>query len=197
MFKEVAETPAPDWSHVGDCAHFVQFYDDELTLIPLLGRFVGTSLITGDSAVVVGTASVRDHLARHLLEVGYDVSVAARQRRYFALDSQMTLRRILRAGWPDAMRFREVVGSVLDQAGACGRRVAAYGDMGAALWAEGKHDAAIRLEELWNDFAEAHRFTLCCAYPMSGFSDATHAAPFVKICSQHSHVFSSRRPAGA
>jgi hypothetical protein len=195
--KQGLQAAPPDWSHVGDCAHFVQFYDDELALIPLLGRFVGTTLVTGDSAVVIGTATVREHLARHLLEVGYDVSVAERQRRYFPLDSRTTLRRILRAGWPDAVRFREVVGSVLEQAGAGGRRVSAYGDMVAALWADGQHEAAIHLEQLWNDYAEAHHFTLCCAYPMSGFSDAKHAAPFVKICAQHSHVFSSRQQAGA
>jgi hypothetical protein len=190
----------PDWSHVGDGAHFVQFYQDESTLIPLLGRFIGTALVTGDSALVVGSVVVRDGLASHLLNNGYDVEVARRQGRYTACDSRETLRRIVRAGWLDAVRFRETVGALLDEATAGGRRVAVFGDMVAQLWADGNHEAAIRLEELWNDIASQYGFSLCCAYPMSGFSDARHAAPFLKICSQHSHVFSpetSQRLGGA
>lgn len=180
----------PDWSHVGDGAHFVQFYEDESTLIPPLGRFIGTSLVTGDCALVVASLTVRDGLSSHLRRNGYDVEVARAQGRYTALDSRETLRRIVRAGWLDAVRFRETVGRLIEEAKANGRRVAVFGDMVAQLWADGSHDAAIRLEELWNELAAEHEFSLCCAYPITGFSDARHAAPFLKICSQHSHVFS-------
>src|SRR5258707_7134750 len=67
-------------------------------------------------------------------------------------------------------------------------RVVAFGEMVALLWAEGNIDAAIRLEQLWNDLARRHAFSLHCAYPITGFHDKTHAAPFLKICSEHSAV---------
>jgi DNA-binding NarL/FixJ family response regulator len=60
--------------------------------------------------------------------------------------------------------------------------------MVALLWAEGNIDAAIRLEQLWNDLARRHAFSLHCAYPITGFHDKTHEAPFLKICSEHSAV---------
>jgi hypothetical protein len=100
------------------------------------------------------------------------------------------LGQIVRAGWPDAVRFRDVVGTLLERASAGGRRIVVFGDMVSLLWTEGNTEAAIRLEELWNEQASKSAFTLCCAYPMAGFSNARHAAPFLKICSQHSHVFS-------
>ena len=66
--------------------------------------------------------------------------------------------------------------------------------MVALLWAEGRIDAALQLEEMWNRLAEIYSFSLCCAYPMSGFLGNPHAAPFLKICAQHTHVFPAERP---
>src|SRR5437870_10889858 len=60
--------------------------------------------------------------------------------------------------------------------------------MVALLWAAGKRDAAIRLEELWNDLAQTHAFSLRCAYPMADFHREEHSAAFRAICEQHSGV---------
>jgi hypothetical protein len=180
-----------DWSHVGERAHFVQFYEDEMTLVPLLSRYIGAALVRGDGAVMVATPTLREHLAANLLDLGYDVDVARTQGRYFALDASRALRGIMRAGWPDPVLFDQVIGNVVTRASDGGRRrVAVFGEMVSVLWAGGHNDAAIRLEQLWNDLAAKHSFALCCAYPISGFADARHAPSFVKICSQHSHVFS-------
>ena len=50
-----------------------------------------------------------------------------------------------------------------------------------------------QLEELWNKAADRYSFSLCCAYPMNGFLGNPPAAPFLKICAQHSHVFPAER----
>src|ERR687898_1110840 len=99
----------------------------------------------------------------------------------------------MRRGTPDPGLFGELVSGMLadaSKAAAGGRgRIAAFGEMVALLWAGGKIDAALELEELWNKMAEQYSFSLCCAYPMSGFLGNPHAAPFLKICALHSHVF--------
>jgi len=71
------------------------------------------------------------------------------------------------------------------------RQVAAFGEMVALLWAEGKHEAAICLEQLWNDLARTHSFTLRCGYPMAGFSEEGDAELIQKVCAEHSHVIPS------
>ena len=95
-------------------------------------------------------------------------------------------------GWPDAARFAEVVGGLIERvraaSGGEARRVAAFGEMVALLWMEGKADAAIRLEELWNDLARTHAFSLRCAYPMSSFCREEHGDLLLKICAEHSAV---------
>src|SRR5207237_10306678 len=53
---------------------------------------------------------------------------------------------------------------------------------------DGKQGAALKLEQLWNDLGQAHRFYLRCAYSMAGFSSAGQSEAMVKICNQHTHV---------
>jgi energy-converting hydrogenase Eha subunit C len=181
----------PDWSKVGVHAHLVQFYENEAALVPLLSRYVGTALVTGDAAIVVSTRPVRVKVAEHLAERGFDVAVARAQDRYFDLDAAATLRQIVCDGTPDPVRFKAVVEPLIDRAAGAGRRTALFGSMVDLLCAKGQIDAAIRLEELWNELGRKRAFTLACGYRMSRFSNAGHAAPFVRICSQHSHVFSA------
>jgi hypothetical protein len=93
----------------------------------------------------------------------------------------------------DAELFREILGELMDKAYRTEpRRVVAFGEMVALLWAEGRGESAIQLEQYWNDLAAHYQFALCCAYPMPGFGNR-HAASFMKICAQHSHVFTAPR----
>ena len=186
----------PDWSLIGDRAHVVQFYEEENTLIELLSRFVGIALVAGDSAVVIATKRHREAVVARLAGCGLDVSIALNQGRYVPIDAAQTLAKCLRDGLVDTDCFINVIGEALESAGraASGRgRVVAFGELVALLWAQGRVDAALRVEELWNRLAEQHSFALCCAYPMKGFLGNPHAAPFLKICAQHSHVFPAER----
>ena len=188
----------PDWTLVGHRGHAVQFYENDGFLIELLSRYVGSALVTGDSAIVVVTARHQEALEQRLRARGLDVSVPLSQRRYLPLDAAATLAGFMRDGLPDPTLFNQVACPTIEDAraaAATGRgRVVAFGEMVALLWAEGKIDAALQLEEMWNRLAEIYSFSLCCAYPMSGFLGNPHAAPFLKICAQHTHVFPAERP---
>ena len=185
-----AFVPPADWSAVGARGHAVQFYPTDGHLLDLLTRFIGTTLVTGDAGIVIATKAHRDGLEKRLMARGLDVTVARRQRRYVALDAAATLRKFTRDGRPDLRLFRDVVGGTISTLVARGerRRIVVFGELVAVLWAAGKAESAILLEEMWNELARELDFCLCCAYPMSGFGNR-HAAPFMKICAQHSHVF--------
>jgi KaiC/GvpD/RAD55 family RecA-like ATPase len=159
----------------------------------LLSRFAGSALVSGDSAVIIATRKHRDALTSRLRARGFDPAVARRQGRFVALDAAATLASFMRNGKPDPLLVGDRIGKVLEAASSAAedgrRRVVVFGEMVALLWSEGKIDAALQLEELWNQLADVHAFSLCCAYPMQGFAGSVHAAPFLKICAQHSHVF--------
>jgi hypothetical protein len=187
----------PDWTLVGHRAHAVQFYEDDAFLAELLSRFVGASLVTGDSAIVVATARHREALAERLKSRGFDLTVPRNQRRYIPIDAATALSEFMRGGMPDQTLFNALMAPVVEDARDAARggrgRIAAFGEMVALLWAEGNIEAALHLEELWNRLADVYSFSLCCAYPMSGFAGNPHAAPFLKICAQHTHVFPAER----
>ena len=188
---EVADSLAA-WREADRHTHVAQFYERDDYLVTEISRFIGTALGSGDSAVVIATKAHRDGVAQRLASHGLNMPIAMAQGRYVALDAAETLRKFMIGGQPDAERFSTVIGEVIERAqkaaGGEDARVAAFGEMVALLWTEGKRDAAIRLERLWNSLAETHTFSLRCAYPMVGFSAADSREPFLKICAEHSGV---------
>ena len=66
-----------------------------------------------------------------------------------------------------------------------------FGKMVAVLWSQKKYEAAIQLEELWNELALTCSFYLYCAYPANVFLDGLTLVPYAEICAQHSHMISA------
>jgi PAS domain S-box-containing protein len=173
-------------------AHSVQFYREDPVLLDGLCRFIGDSLESEGAAVVVATAAHRDALTRSLEARGLDTSAAIEQGRLILMDAGETLSKFMQEGWPDPVRFAELMGSVVVRAkhaaGGSNGPLAIFGEMVAILWAQGKFETSIQLEQLWNQLRQTHSFALRCAYPMGGFNREDHGERFLKICAEHSHV---------
>jgi DcmR-like sensory protein len=191
------EAARADWPSTGASSHAVQFYESDGHLLDLLTRFVGTALVGGDIAIAIATKSHHDGLSRRLQANGLEVGVPREQGRFIALDAGTALGEISRGGSVDHGLFAQVFGALMDAVSrTAGRRIVAFGEMVSLLWAREQIESAIRVEEWWNDLALRYQFSLCCAYPMGGFANR-HAAPFLKICAQHSHVFTAPRRSAA
>ncbi len=172
-------------------AHIVQFYEDEGLLIEAVGRFLSPALAAKDSAVVLATAKHREALANELTARGVEINAAKNEGRYIALDAGEMLGQFMVEGWPDEARFRAAIAPVIVRARNLSHgegQVAAFGEMVALLWEEGKREAAVRLEQLWNRLPEAQPFSLFCGYPISGFERKEDQQLFFSICGEHSQV---------
>jgi len=168
--------------------HLVQYYEQEGFLYDRVTDFMSDGLRGNDAAVLIATRAHREGVESRLFRKGVDLSQLTARGRYHALDAHETLSRFMVDGTPDPERFANTLGPVIKTARAGDRRVLAFGEMVALLWAAGNRDAAIRLEELWNDLARRETFALLCAYPMSHFDDAGHAKPFAEINAAHTWV---------
>jgi PAS domain-containing protein len=165
--------------------HLVQFYESDAFLIDQVTDFIGAGLRNGEAGIVIATPSHRSRLARRL----QTHSGSLHPGQYIALDAAATLSEFMVDGCPDERRFVDLMEDVFRRAAQNGsRQVRAFGEMVALLWEDGKHDAALRLEELWNDLARTHFFSLLCAYPMQSFSHEEHGQSFFHICTAHSEV---------
>jgi PAS domain S-box-containing protein len=184
--------PKPDVGNVCAPTHSVQFYGNDRFLLDEVSRFLGAALGSGDAVLVIATQPHREGIAQRLKSHGFDLVLASEQGRYLALDSAETLSQFMVNEAPDRERFLKLVGGTLEQLEAAGknepRRIAAFGEMVALLWAEGKTDAALRLEQLWNDLAREHAFTLRCAYPIAGDFVEEDQELLRQICGEHTHL---------
>jgi hypothetical protein len=183
-------SPKAFWGEIAPRDHLVQIYDDEPAFLQTLGDFVGAGLEAGEAVIVIATQAHRRDLDQRLAGAGIDLDCARAADRYISLDADETLARFMIDDWPDEERFNATISGLLKRAGAHGRRIRAFGEMVALLWAQGHCAATVRLEYLWHRFCQTGGFSLLCAYPKSGFTvDA--AESIRQICDAHSHVVDS------
>jgi PAS domain S-box-containing protein len=180
------------WVEVAESDHFVQFYDDDEFLVDSVTGFIAEAVRTGGAGLVIATPKHRDGIEKALADRGIDVAKAVARERFVALDAAETLSKFMAGREPDPRRFSDVVGGLVDRMPR-GRRLRAFGEMVALLWAEGNRAGAVHLEELWNDLGKARTFALFCAYPLDGFGDEAQAGAFAEICSCHARVMPSER----
>jgi hypothetical protein len=182
------------WDVLPPCDHSVQIYSDEVSFMDALEGYVSTGLRTGESVVLISTAAHLHELEKRLRGHWIDIDRARWEDRYIALLAPEVMARFMVDGMPDEARFNAVAGELLKRARVGDRKVRAFGEMVAILWAEGNFAAAIALENLWNKVQAVERFPLFCAYPRSGFS-GDDTTSLQSVCSTHSRVIPGSRTA--
>jgi hypothetical protein len=179
------------WGEIAPSEHLVQFYEDDDVCLDTLEGFVAGGLRAGESAIVIATPAHLEILAERLAAHGFDLDLARSEGQYIDRDAEAMLKEFMVNGWPDDERFSALVNGIITRArGKNGRKVRAYGEMVALLWANRRHAATVRLEHLWHKQCELNKFSLFCAYPKAGFT--RNAAESIReICAAHSKVYPS------
>jgi CheY-like chemotaxis protein len=167
-------------------AHLLHFYGLGEELVEAVVRYFGEGLRRGEAAVVVATKAHADAFADGLRRTGLDPASAEWRGLWTAVDAPELLERILSDGRPDPIKFRALVGDLLDRAGRFGR-VRVYGEMVDLLWRDGRLDAAFQLEDCWAAMLAGKSFTLFCAYEMSLLSPGLDDAALERVAASHTH----------
>ena len=174
--------------HVQLHDHVVQFYASDTELFDRVGGHLREAVRSGAVAIVLASPAHARGFGAWLTASGVDVDEIAAAGAYRVFDAEETLQRFLIDGRPDARLFDEVVGELVRAAAGTGRPVCAYGEMVALLWDDGRVNAAIELEALWNDLSLRVPFSLFCAYPSSAVTQAEDDELFSQICCSHTGV---------
>ena len=174
--------------------HDAGFYSDDASLLDGFTKFIGAALKAGNAVIVVATESHRDGLLPRLQAHGLDIGAAIEQGRYISLDAADTLSTFMVEGLPDPTRFLRVASDLVVTAAKAAKgdhpRVAVCGECAPILWAQGKADAAIRLEHLWDEVAKSYDVDILCGYPLGSFQGGMGSHIFDKLCAAHSAVHS-------
>jgi CheY-like chemotaxis protein len=190
--REFTDTSVEKAAH----CHEVQFYSDDALLLDTFARFIAAALKSGRAAIVVITELHRDGLVSRLKEQALDVDAATQQGTYIQLDVNNTLSTFMVNDMPDSTRFFPVVGGLIEAAAKAARQqhrgVVACGEGTSVLWAEGKADAAIRVEQLWDEVGKTFGVDILCGYALSSFHGEEDEHVFHSICAEHSAVYYSQ-----
>ena len=182
-----AEPPETEFAR----CHEVQFYSDDEAFLEKITHFIGAALKFGNAAIVVATKPHREMLLERLKDQGVDVDALMQQGAYLSMDAADTLSTFMINDWPDADRFLESFSKLIESTSKAAKathpRVAVFGEAAALLWAQGKREATIRLEQLRNDLAQTRKVDILCAYPFSLHVQEDQAS-FKAICAEHSAV---------
>ncbi|MET0855437.1 MAG: MEDS domain-containing protein [Telluria sp.] len=176
------------WGELSACDHCLQIYENDDVFLDALEGFVAAGIRQGDAIILIATPVHLAGLEARLAATGFDVVAAAKRNQYFALDAQTTLERFMVNGWPDEALFTQLVDGLLLQARGEHKKVRAFGEMVALMWAQGQCGATVQLEHLWARLCEKESFSLFCAYPKTGFTE--HAVDALEqVCAAHSRVY--------
>lgn len=168
--------------------HFVQVYRDEAFLCEAVAEYIGTGLQQGEGAILIATPAHLAAFKQQLARAGISPQKAIRLGQLMVLDADATLEKFTPRGMPDWQTFHELIGGRIAEMRLAFPRVRAYGEMVDVLWQRGERDAAIRLEEFWNDLAKLQTFSLLCAYYIDNLDAAAYAGPLECICKVHTHL---------
>lgn len=175
------------WGEIPRSEHLLQIYDSEQVFLDTLEGFVTGGLRAGDGVIVIATANHLASLEERIFAHGFDTEAARFSGQLTALQAEDVLAQFLVDGWPDEDLFQRIVSGLLARPGGSGRKVRAFGEMVAVLWARGDQGATVRLEFLWHQLCQQEGFSLFCAYPKTGFTGDS-AETISELCALHSKV---------
>jgi hypothetical protein len=177
-----------NWSEVlrepshGD--HIVQTYQDPAFLADAVAEYLGSGLRRGEAAIMIARP-------QHAEKFREKIGTPAERGQLIILDAEDTLARFMADGMPQWNAFHEVIGGLIAQLRLQYPAVRAYGEMVDILWQEGKREAAIRLEEFWNELTRLQTFSLFCAYAMDHLDPASYSG-LESVCRAHTHFLPTR-----
>jgi PAS domain S-box-containing protein len=201
--ESFAEVGTEFLTRLAEPSHIVQFYESDDFLCGLVADYLAAGIEADEPLVVFATAEHSEVFRSALGARGIDVDRACASGRLSLIDARETLARFMVDGMPDWERFQRVVGDAIDRGQLHARRarVRAYVELIDLLWRDGNDQAAVRLEEMWNDLGKSRRPSLLCAYVIGSFYKEGHAdghpATLHQICRTHTHLLPPEPPAPA
>jgi MEDS: MEthanogen/methylotroph, DcmR Sensory domain len=169
--------------------HFAQLHRDPQALADAVSLYLQTGLRRGNGVVVIAARTHTELFLTRLREDGLDPGVCLKSGQLELHDAELTLRKFLRNDMPDWNDFRRAMAAIFERVRAFGRGTTrAYSEMVNMLWQEGQQEAAIRLEESWNELARLYPFSLFCGYMLDAHHDYAYNGPLEEIGRTHSDI---------
>ena len=157
--------------------HEIAFCADDAAIVDAFTRYAAAALNAGDAAILLVTEPHRLSLLQKLRMQRVDVDGAIKWGTCLLLDADVA---------PGPAEFLGAINRVRVAAGRGGKahaRVAFCGERAGRLWAAGRTEEAVQLEQLCGELP--HDVDILCAYPVP-YSNDNHT--LTRICGEHTAV---------
>ena len=165
-------------------SHICDFFSDDTHLVTTVAAALRPAFALRHAVIVIATPQ---HLAAIDAQLDSFAALQAAKARglYTPLDADDTLAKLSTAGRPDRRKFEHAVGTPVAEALARYGAVRAYGEMVSLLWMRGQPEAALELEDLWNELIGYHPVALLCGYAAQGFPDGLSSEATARVARTH------------
>jgi DNA-binding NarL/FixJ family response regulator len=168
--------------------HEVEFYSDDPAFVDGFAQFIEGALTAGNSVIVVVTESHRESLLQKLQEHAVDIHACIERGSYLCVDVGEVLSTFMRDDVPDPTIFFKVADDLIT-AGARATegdqsRVSVCGECAPILWAQGKTDAAVQVEQLCSQLTKRYAIDILCGFLLNNFYREEDKQIFQKIHSE-------------
>ena len=191
----VPKSIRPYWPQKGNIVrvHKVAFHRDDESLVDDFTRFIEVALRMENPVIVIATEPHRTNLRQRLEARGRDIATAMQEGTYISLDANDMLSEVMVNDWPDSTRFLKVASDLIMKAAKAAKgkhfRVAACGECAPTLIAQGKPEAAVQMEHLWDKIARSNYIDILCGYLLRDFQTEESSPIFERICVAHSAAY--------
>jgi hypothetical protein len=184
---KISSEPSVFWGEIAPGEHIAQFYEHDGVLLDTLVRFVDRGLMMGEGVIVIATRERLRALEESLSAFMFGMAANRLTEAYITVEAHEALGKFMVNNLPSDQLFLEFVMDLVHRASAHGRRVRAFGEMVALLWAQNNPAATVHLEYLWNGVCKQKGLQLLCAYPKAGFNQGASGS-LAEICAAHSRT---------
>jgi MEDS: MEthanogen/methylotroph, DcmR Sensory domain len=171
--------------------HACHFYAEDAGLATTVASFLAPAFRSEDAVIAIGTRAHLSAIEQRLRSEGHPVDAVRTSGRYVTMDVELVIPALLRNGLPTQETFDAVVGAQVAKLAERHGHVRAFGEIVSVLWSRGKQQAAMRLEELWNEALGYHPLSLICGYSLRGAWPPVDEPGQRRIMSLHSRLIAA------
>jgi DNA-binding NarL/FixJ family response regulator len=172
--------------------HEAVFCADVSAVVEGYARWAAAALEAGDPVVIVSSDVRQEQLRQQLHARGIDAVRAIKEGKLRSLRVADTRQQFMRDGRiEEALVWNAATSLIMDAARASTReypRVVVCGEIAPLLWMEGQAEAALRLEQIWDEIARTYNIDVFCPYCPDCPSDEQDIHVFQRIQAEHSAI---------
>ncbi len=168
--------------------HIVQVCQDDIFQAEAITRYIQEGLLKNEAVVIYAKPSLRKTVIGKLEQLGFEVSEYKRRGQLKFFDVELTLLCFYSEDTLHEANFQDFVGASLRDLRLKFGKVRIFSEMLNLLWRDSKYEAAMELEECWQNLARQLEFSLLLSYSLNKTDPDTLEEAVKLICEYHQHL---------